>query len=218
MQSIAEVAGEAGDGLEAVEKLKKLEPAILILDLIMPRLDGIGVLERIPGLRIRKPRVIVLSAIGHEGVIREAMSLGAERYLVKPFDMEALRDCIAEIAGAQTLDERIAGIFYAIGIPAKIKGYRYLREAVKMAVHDPSLTESLMNGLYPGIAARFGTTAGNVQRDIQFAVNAAWARGDQENINALFGDDGAKPSNGKFIALVAGKLYARGNATEKKEE
>ena len=90
MQDFAEVVGEAGNGVEAVEKLEKLQPDIIILDLIMPMLDGIGVLERIPDLKIRKPHIIVLSAIGHENIIQEAMSLGVEYYMVKPFAMEEL--------------------------------------------------------------------------------------------------------------------------------
>jgi two-component system response regulator (stage 0 sporulation protein A) len=229
MQDFAEVVGEAGNGVEAVEKLQKLQPDIIILDLIMPMLDGIGVLEKLPELKIRKPHIIVLSAIGHENIIQEAMSLGVEYYMVKPFDMEILCKRIREIAqekqrsgekrlfqqapksAARSLDEEITSIFLTIGIPAHIKGYHFLREAVKMVIDDTELINSITKELYPGVARRFNTTASKVERAIRHAIEVAWTRGRIENINTIFGYNiypkNDKPTNGEFIALVADKLH-----------
>ena len=229
MQDFAEVVGEAGNGVEAVEKLQKLQPDIIILDLIMPMLDGIGVLEKLPELKIRKPHIIVLSAIGHENIIQEAMSLGVEYYMVKPFDMEVLCKRIKEIAqekqrsgekrffqppaksAARSLEEEITSIFLTIGIPAHIKGYHFLREAVKMVIDDPELINSITKELYPGVARRFNTTASKVERAIRHAIEVAWTRGRIENINNIFGYNiytkNDKPTNGEFIALVADKLH-----------
>jgi two-component system response regulator (stage 0 sporulation protein A) len=234
MQDFAEIVGEACNGLEAIEKLQKLQPDVIILDLIMPMLDGIGVLEKIPDLNIRKPRVIVLSAIGHENIVQEAMKLGVEYYMVKPFDMDVLCKRIMEMtqerqkgietrqlqvpqkSAARSLEEEISSIFLTIGIPAHIKGYQFLREAVKMVVDDTELINSITKGLYPGVASRFNTTASKVERAIRHAIEVAWTRGRIENINTIFGysiySKNDKPTNGEFIALLADKMQIERSA------
>lgn len=235
MQEFAEVVGEASNGVEALEKLQKLQPDVIILDLIMPMLDGIGVLEKLPELKIRRPRVIILSAIGHENIIQEAMSLGVEYYMVKPFDMDVLCKRIREMSqerqkspetrpfsapapksANRSLDEEITSIFLTIGIPAHIKGYHFLREAVKMVIDDPELINSITKELYPGVARRFNTTASKVERAIRHAIEVAWTRGRIENINTIFGYNiytkNDKPTNGEFIALVADKLHIERSA------
>ncbi len=234
MQDFAEVVGEASNGVEALEKLQKLQPDVIILDLIMPMLDGIGVLEKLPELKIRRPRVIILSAIGHENIIQEAMSLGVEYYMVKPFDMDVLCKRIREMSQehqrsgeprqftvpqkspARSLDEEITSIFLTIGIPAHIKGYHFLREAVKMVIDDSELINSITKELYPGVARRFNTTASKVERAIRHAIEVAWTRGRIENINNIFGYNiytkNDKPTNGEFIALVADKLHIERSA------
>ncbi len=234
MQDFAEVVGEASNGVEALEKLQKLQPDVIILDLIMPMLDGIGVLEKLPELKIRRPRVIILSAIGHENIIQEAMSLGVEYYMVKPFDMDVLCKRIREMnqehqrigeprqftvpqkSPSRSLDEEITSIFLTIGIPAHIKGYHFLREAVKMVIDDSELINSITKELYPGVARRFNTTASKVERAIRHAIEVAWTRGRIENINNIFGYNiytkNDKPTNGEFIALVADKLHIERSA------
>lgn len=234
MQDFAEIAGEAGNGVEAVEKIQKLQPDVIILDLIMPMLDGIGVLERMQDMKIRRPHVIVLSAIGHENIIQEAMALGVEYYMVKPFDMDVLCKRIKEMAqekqkstekrlyqtppksATKSLDEEITSIFLTIGIPAHIKGYHFLREAVKMVIENGDLINSITKELYPGVARRFNTTASKVERAIRHAIEVAWTRGRIENINTIFGYNvytkNDKPTNGEFIALVADKLHIERSA------
>jgi two-component system, response regulator, stage 0 sporulation protein A len=234
MVDFSEVVGEASNGVEAIEKLQKLQPDVIILDLIMPMMDGIGVLEKIPELKIRKPRVIVLSALGQENVIHEAISLGAEYYVLKPFDMDILGKRIHEMAqdgqkstgtrqaqvpqksAARLLEEEITSIFLTIGIPAHIKGFNYLREAVKMVIEDNELINSITKELYPGVACRLNTTASKVERAIRHAIEVAWTRGRIENINIIFGyniySKNDKPTNGEFIALVADKMQIERSA------
>ena len=195
----------------------------------------LGVLERLQDMKIRRPHVIVLSAIGHENIIQEAMALGVEYYMVKPFDMDVLCKRIREIAqekqktssekrlfqtpqktATRSLDEEITSIFLTIGIPAHIKGYHFLREAVKMVIEDGELINSITKELYPGVARRFNTTASKVERAIRHAIEVAWTRGRIENINNIFGYNiytkNDKPTNGEFIALVADKLHIERSA------
>jgi len=222
-----EVVGMAANGTEALRLLTQLQPDLVILDLIMPDLDGMGVLERIQALKGRRPRVMVLSAMGHEAIVQDAIARGAEYFMVKPFSVDELCKRVRELradrphpqegptyVGARsdqrTLDEEITSIFLTIGIPAHIKGYHFLREAVKMVVEDSSLINSITKELYPGVARRYNTTPSKVERAIRHAMEVAWNRGHIDSINAIFGyhvfTKQDKPTNGEFIALVADKL------------
>ena len=233
-QSDFEVVGVAKDGLEAVKLVASYQPDVLVLDIIMPHLDGLGVLEKLNcTTSIPMPKVIVLSAVGQDKITQRAINLGAEYYVVKPFDMEIFSKRIRQMftAGQTTtevrrstyvmhepsyfaennsLEAEITNIIHEIGVPAHIKGYLYLREAITMVVNDVELLSAVTKELYPNIAKRFNTTASRVERAIRHAIEVAWSRGQVETINRIFGytihNDKGKPTNSEFIAMVADKL------------
>jgi two-component system response regulator (stage 0 sporulation protein A) len=225
MQGDMEIVGMAGNGLAGVELIESTSPNVVILDMIMPHLDGLGVMEYVTRTRKEQiPSFICLSAVGQEDLIRMAVDLGARYYMVKPFDMEVLVKRIRELMKdsetdglsmsstlkADNIEEKISKVFLAIGIPAHIKGYHFLREAIKMVVEDSDIINRITKELYPGIADKFNTTPSKVERAIRHAIDVAWNRGRVENINQLFGyvvyGKNDKPTNGEFIALVADKL------------
>ncbi len=225
------VVGQATNGEDALHLIAETQPDVLLLDIIMPKMDGYSMLEQMRQLNLPKePEVIALTALGRDDFITRAVEMGVRYYMVKPFDFSVLYQRVMEIAGKRTaqsainlqplpaspssptrsLDERIAGLFLTIGIPAHIKGYQFLREAVKMVMDQPEMINRITKELYPGIARRFNTTASKVERAIRHAIEVAWSRGRIEVLNQVFGvnvcslDD--KPTNGEFIALVADKL------------
>lgn len=226
-QEDLEVIGCAADGNQALEMVRTLNPDIVLLDLIMPNHDGFSFLEDLSRSQMPRPEIIVTSAIGQEDFIRRAIDLGAKYYMVKPYDMEVLVKRIRQlmldrqalvagnrqsiqVAASRSLDERITSIFLMIGIPAHIKGYTYLREAVKMVIANKDIINRITKELYPGIAKVCDTTASKVERAIRHAIEVAFSRGRIENINQVFGINiysrGDKPTNGEFIALIADKL------------
>ena len=221
------------DGIKTIENIKTKQPEILILDMIMPHLDGLGVLEAINNMDLDKyPRTIVLSAVGQEQITQKAISLGAEYYIVKPFNLEILMKRINQLAGihneenkmqyaraiftsdreddVQKLEIEITNIIHEIGVPAHIKGYHYLRDAIIMVVEDIDLLGAVTKELYPAIARINNTTPSRVERAIRHAIEVAWNRGRMETINNLFGYtvqcDKGKPTNSEFIAIIADKL------------
>lgn len=221
------------DGLKTIECIKTKEPDILILDMIMPHLDGLGVLETINNIELEKyPRTIVLSAVGQEPITQKAISLGAEYYIVKPFNLDVLMKRINQLAGvhdddnkmqyarailtkngdeeAKKLEIEITNIIHEIGVPAHIKGYHYLRDAIIMVVEDIEMLGAVTKELYPAIAKVNKTTPSRVERAIRHAIEVAWNRGRMETINSLFGYtvqcDKGKPTNSEFIAIIADKL------------
>jgi len=235
-QNGIEVVGTAGDGVEALRLVHEEMPDVLICDMIMPQMDGYGVLQQIASMKMAKhPGVIALTALGRDDFITRAINLGACYYMVKPFDFAVLAqrvfeaageleraDAIGirlrkeEITGEENLEERIANLFLTVGIPAHIKGYQYLREAVRMVMENPDLMGRITKELYPGIAHRFGTTSSKVERAIRHAIEVAWNRGRIEALDEAFGrnvcslDD--KPTNGEFIALVSDRLRIKESA------
>ncbi|GKX66165.1 sporulation transcription factor Spo0A [Inconstantimicrobium mannanitabidum] len=235
------VKGIANDGLQALELLQDITPDLIVLDIIMPHLDGLGVLERINSMNLNPvPRVVVLSAVGQDKITQRAITLGADYYVVKPFDMEVLTkrirqmfnsnvsdedtrrssvslDSLSTISsipvkkdGPMDLENEITSIIHEIGVPAHIKGYMYLREAITMVVNDIELLSAVTKELYPSIAKKYNTTASRVERAIRHAIEVAWGRGQVDTINRLFGytihNDKGKPTNSEFIAMVADKL------------
>ena len=231
------VTGIAKDGIEALTLIQEKKPDLVVLDIIMPHLDGLGVLERLNTMNIDPmPRIIVLSAVGQDKITQRAITLGADYYVVKPFDMDVFTKRIRQmfnntisnnevkktISLSETpeirvnrkepmdLEAEITSIIHEIGVPAHIKGYMYLREAITMVVNDMELLSAVTKELYPSIAKQFNTTASRVERAIRHAIEVAWGRGKVENITKLFGytinNDKGKPTNSEFIAMVADKL------------
>ena len=229
------VTGTAKDGKEALELIQEKEPDLVVLDIIMPHLDGLGVLVQLRKMDLeKKPRVIILSAVGQDKITQQAINLGADYYVVKPFDMDIFTKRIIEMFNgapkdkssvnsvanserslsaseeALDLETEITSIIHEIGVPAHIKGYMYLREAITMVVNDIELLSAITKELYPSIAKKYNTTASRVERAIRHAIEVAWARGQVEAINRLFGytvcNEKGKPTNSEFIAIIADKL------------
>ena len=236
MQPDFEILGNAHNGKEALELVQNNHVDVLILDIIMPHLDGIGVLEALAGMELKhKPHVIMLTAFGHESITRRAMELGAAYYILKPFDMEILPDRIRQLnctafAEGETpasvskkaapripLKEEVTEIMHQIGIPAHIKGYLYLRQAIIMVVEDIDLLGSITKILYPEIAKYFDTTPSRVERAIRHAIEVAWARNNIDVIKKFFGytikTEKGKPTNSEFIAMMADRLRLRSKST-----
>lgn len=230
-QSDIDVVGTAENAAEALTILRSNQVDAIITDMIMPETDGYYLLEQLASDEFQpSPKVIVLSALGQEPFIRRTFELGARYYMVKPFDLELLYKRVLDLFNmrtitsnftmppvkSQSLDEKITGVFLTIGIPAHIKGYQYLREAIKLVIKNPELINSITKELYPGIAKRFDTSASKVERAIRHAIEVAWTRGKIENINGIFGyniySKNDKPTNGEFIALIADKLMMEQSA------
>ncbi|MHC1750386.1 MAG: sporulation transcription factor Spo0A [Cellulosilyticaceae bacterium] len=237
-----EVVGMAANGLEACELIKAKQPDVLILDVIMPYLDGIGVLEKINEMNLSKrPLSVMLSAVGQDKITERALSLGAEYYIVKPFDMDTLTMRIRQLKSmysavqtssrpmptpsmqahqilsrpkmaptAHNLETEVTNVIHEIGIPAHIKGYQYLRDAIIMAINDMDILNSITKQLYPNIAKNYNTTPSRVERAIRHAIEVAWSRGKMDTIDKLFGytvnNGKGKPTNSEFIALIADRL------------
>lgn len=226
-----EVVGTAQHAIEAGELIRRMHPDVVITDLVMPVSDGFSLLEKIKeGIYGYRPMCIVLSALGREEIIEKCVTMGAQYFMVKPVDATALLKRIVDLwhwePEARTLsfphlheasdDEKLSGIFLSIGIPAHIKGYQYLREAVKMVLEEPEIIGAITKGLYPGIAKKFDTSASKVERAIRHAIEVAWTRGKIDNINSIFGyniySKRDKPTNGEFIALIADKMLLERSA------
>ena len=229
------VTAVAKDGREALALIEEKQPDLVVLDIIMPHLDGLGVLEKLNSMNLEKmPRIIVLSAVGQDKITQRAITLGADYYVVKPFDMDVFTKRIRErfngssndvvrkqsavveqevkhqSKGPVDLETEITNIIHEIGVPAHIKGYMYLREAITMVVNDMELLSAVTKELYPSIAKKYNTTASRVERAIRHAIEVAWGRGQVDAINKLFGytkhNEKGKPTNSEFIAIIADKL------------
>lgn len=234
-QNDMEVIGVAYNGQECLRMIDTLEPDILLLDIIMPHMDGLAVLEQIG--EKSKPKVIMLTAFGQEDITKKAVELGASYFILKPFDMDHLTSQIrtlnrgksatiknsqmndesGQMSPQKSLDASITSIIHEIGVPAHIKGYQYLREAISMVYNDIELLGSITKVLYPDIAKKFNTTASRVERAIRHAIEVAWSRGNIDSISSLFGYtvsmSKAKPTNSEFIAMVADKLRIEHHAS-----
>ena len=235
-----EIVGVSADGAETLNEIKKNCPDVLLMDVMLPSIDGFALIETIQksNSMIKKPKIIVISSLSHEGFITKAMQLGVSYFMIKPVDEKVLTDRILDISKssekaitnllskeqnlenftekykAKVLEEKITNIFITVGIPAHIKGYHFLREAIKLAIDTPDIINSITKKLYPAIAERFDTSPSKVERAIRHAIEVAWNRGKIENINSLFGlrvyNSNEKPTNGEFIALVADKMLIEG--------
>lgn len=215
-----EVVAVAKNGVEALALVETHTPDFLLLDIVMPELDGFGVLS---ALGVKRPIVIMMSQLATDGFVQKALRYGASYFMAKPFSFEVLRATLDDFsspahndkkATKHSLDEKIANLFISVGIPAHIKGYQFLREAIKMTVDTPEIIGSITKRLYPTIAERYDTSPSKVERAIRHAIEVAWSRGKIENINQIFGikvySPNEKPTNGEFIALIADKMLLEG--------
>lgn len=222
------LVGKAKNGEEACGIIRDNKPDVMVLDLIMPGMDGLSVMESVRGDdSLRKiPRFIILTAVGSERITEDAFNLGAEYYMMKPFDKERVIGRI-KYAGnriqrkrnnsipretnsatpVKSIETLVTEMIHEIGIPAHIKGYHYLRDAILMAVDDMDVLNAITKILYPEIAKKYHTTSSRVERAIRHAIEVAWSRGRLETIDELFGytinNGKGKPTNSEFIAMIA---------------
>lgn len=228
------VAGVARDGLEAIDMINLLSPDVVILDIIMPSLDGIGVLERVAKLQLpKRPIFVVLSAVGQDMFTQKALALGAEYYMVKPCDIEVLLSRIRDIykdkiaintprisrvepvvqkppEPARDLEYEVTNLMRTVGIPPHMIGYQYLREAIIQSMNNTKTFSSVTKVLYPEVAKKFGSTPQKVERAIRNAIETAWERGKKGPGQVMFGGafnfSQGKPTNSEFIAMMADRL------------
>lgn len=217
-----EVAAETGDGQDAVRLVKDLAPEVIAMDLMLTRMDGIEVLEAL-GAMPSRPKAVVLSSFTKGAVAEQAAAQGADYFIVKPCKVSSVVERIRQIANSrqgegegretlsgQNLETTVTAIIHEIGVPAHIKGYQYLREAIIIAVNDMEVINAVTKILYPEVAKRFGTTASRVERAIRHAIEVAWDRGDLETLQKYFGytvsNAKGKPTNSEFIAMIADRL------------
>ena len=237
-QEDMEVVGIARDGEEAFNKVLELKPDVLLLDVIMPHLDGLGVLEKLNNSGIENlPFCVVLSAVGQDKITRQAINLGAQYYVVKPFEMNLLIKRIKELKNYQNiapknnfivketksnyieianerneenLEALVTNVIHEVGVPAHIKGYQYLRDAIMMVVENIEVINQITKQLYPEIAKKYKTTPSRVERAIRHAIEVAWGRGQLDVVETIFGytisASKGKPTNSEFIAMIADKL------------
>lgn len=235
-----EVIGIAKDGTEAYQYIVDSKPDIVLLDIIMPHLDGLGVLEKLNETKLEKrPMCIILSAVGQDKITQKAISLGAQYYIVKPFDIGVLIKRIKELKyfqpsqyknnfisreikaqyidispenkkNEENLEALVTNVIHEVGVPAHIKGYQYLREAIIMVVNNIDVINQITKQLYPDIAKKYSTTPSRVERAIRHAIEVAWGRGQTETVENIFGytvsASKGKPTNSEFIAMIADKL------------
>ena len=211
------VAGTAGDGAEALRLAEQEAPDLMVMDVVLPGLDGCGVLKRLREQE-QMPKVILVSAFCSDPVVAEAVELGAAYFLTKPVEPEALLDRMRAVFSRQPAEEEhpaelknlVTSVIHEIGVPAHIKGYQYLREAIMIAVDDMDVINAVTKVLYPEVAKRFATTPSRVERAIRHAIEVAWDRGDLETLQKYFGytvsNAKGKPTNSEFIAMIADRL------------
>jgi len=222
-QDDLDLVGIAYNGLETLEMILEHNPDIVVLDIIMPHLDGIGVLEKLAyGVAVNRPKIIVLTAFGQENITQQAVELGADYYILKPFDFNVLAARIRQLSDGlavsqyiapskpKSMDIAVTNIIHEMGVPAHIKGYHYLRDAILQVINEVNLLGAVTKELYPMIADKFNTTPSRVERAIRHAIELAWDRGNVEMMTKFFGYtidlERGKPTNSEFIAMVADKL------------
>ena len=241
-QSDMEVIGTLNDGNSVVTKIKEWKPDILLLDIIMPERDGLAVLEDLEETPLeKKPHVVVMSAIGQEKITGKAMALGATYYVIKPFDLDTLVGRLRELAvptaslyeskgtkyvttkpvklDTEPVEVKVTNLIHDLGVPAHIKGYQYLREAIIMAVMNKDIINAVTKSLYPLLAKKYETTPSRVERAIRHAIEVAWNRGEIAVHDKIFGytvnSNKGKPTNSEFIALLADKIRLESLVPEK---
>lgn len=222
-QSYISEVYKAYDGEVAWEMIQQVKPDVLLLDIIMPKLDGMGILKRINGSGLNKITTICISVSGSDRTMETVMNMGAQHFLIKPQTPEAVSDVIRaltdNVEAVQTntqtqknydLETIVTSVIHDLGVPAHIKGYHYIRTAIMMVVENMDMLNYITKRLYPEIAKKYQTTASRVERAIRHSIEVAWTRGHQETMNEIFGYTihtyKGKPTNSEFIAMVADRI------------
>ena len=228
------VVGKAKNGEEMYDIIKKEKPDIVLLDIIMPKMDGISLMEKVnkDTTLTKIPKFIVMSAIGQEAITEDAFKMGANYYIMKPFDNEVVINRIKSVNGQlnkkgqisrrlergeskeeyieKNLEADVTEVIHEVGVPAHIMGYHYLRDAIMMCVNDSSMLNGITKILYPEVAKKYNSTPSRVERAIRNAIEVAFTRGNIDVIEELFGytisSGKGKPTNSEFIALIADKI------------
>ena len=228
------IVGSAADGLDALAIIRENHPDVVLLDIIMPKMDGLSVMEKInKDNEVKKvPYFVVMSAIGQENITEDAFRLGASYYIMKPFDHDTLMGRVQFIKAhvgkkypnmkkinplesrseyiEKNLETDVTDILHEVGVPAHIKGYQYLRDGIMMCVNEPEMLNSVTKILYPTIAKKNNTTASRVERAIRHSIEVAWNRGNMDMVYELFGytinSGKGKPTNSEFIAMISDKI------------
>lgn len=244
-QEDIEIAGIAGNGVEALNEITAKTPDVVVLDIIMPHMDGIGVLEKLnqaQEMLDKRPKIIMLTAFGQENITQRAVELGADYFILKPFDLDTLANRVRQVASASIIpaaranaattgmasagiitkprnknkEQEVTSVMQQMGVPAHIKGYQYLRDAILMVIKEISLLGGVTKELYPMIAQKYQTTPTRVERAIRHAIELACDRGNVEIMNRYFGYtiniQRGKPTNSEFIAMVADKIRILGQS------
>lgn len=212
------------DGVKLLEKIEALHPDVVLADLFMPRLDGIGVMHAAEKLGNQKPLFVIISNFTSPTLEREVMTSGAAYFAVSPFNATELAERIVQIVGLTeghasqdgaadtqpSLEIQVTEILHQIGVPAHIKGYHYLRDSIIMAIETPEIINAVTKQLYPSVAKKYETTSSRVERAIRHAIEVAWDRGDVDILNSYFGytihNTRGKPTNSEFIAMISDRL------------
>lgn len=219
-----EVVGDVKDGTQAIEMIRNLSPEVVVMDMILSGMDGLEVLQMLQNITPR-PKTLVISSFARSTMADLAADMGADYYMVKPCNLATVVERVRQLtqgqSGAseamfrpvrpeQSLESTVTTIIHEIGVPAHIKGYQYLREAIIIAVQDMEVINAVTKILYPEVAKRFNTTASRVERAIRHAIEVAWDRGDLETLQKYFGytvsNAKGKPTNSEFIAMIADRL------------
>ena len=225
-----QIIGTATDGEQAIRLVSERKPDVLVLDLMLPKRDGISVLRSVSAME-KRPVTLATSGFVTEYVASAAANLGVRYLMLKPCDMSALVERLEEIRGGEnhrnvlnrrpdktSIEAMVTGIIHEIGVPAHIKGYQYLREAIIIAINDMDVINAITKVLYPQVAKTFQTTPSRVERAIRHAIEVAWDRGDLDTLQRFFGytvsNTKGKPTNSEFIALIADKLQLQLKSSE----
>ncbi len=214
-----QVVGETGDGPELLRLVKELQPDALVMEMVLTGMDGLDVLDELSKLKVR-PKVLILSGYIKGNMVEVAAAKGADFFLTKPCRISAVGERLRQLmASAEvepepeeslSLEAQVTAIIHEVGVPAHIKGYQYLREAIIIAVNDMDVINAVTKVLYPEVAKRFSTTPSRVERAVRHAIEVAWDRGDLETLQKYFGytvsNAKGKPTNSEFIAMIADRL------------
>lgn len=209
------VVGSTGDGNEVLQMVADAKPDVLVLDLILPGMDGLGILRRLDGEK--RPKILAVSNFVTQEVVAEAGNLGASMFLSKPYNESAMVEHLISLAEKSEkqlhgpgLEELVTSIIHEVGVPAHIKGYQYVREAIMITVENMDVINSVTKVLYPEVAKRYHTTPSRVERAIRHAIEVAWDRGDLETLQRFFGytvsNAKGKPTNSEFIAMICDRI------------